>query len=114
MAPGFLALGLTTSRSIKPPLTETPKLPSLLAHDIQTALKQFLVSAFEPTDAFSHGLMSRFVDDEMHRAKGLGFDCVIVVAPKSYLGVPEETETQRKLLYIALTRAKRGVMLTMG
>lgn len=39
-------------------------LPSLLARDIQTALKQFLVSAFEPADAFNHGLMSRFVDDE--------------------------------------------------
>ena len=38
-------------------------LPSLLAHDIQTALKQFLVSAFEPADAFNYGLMSRFVDE---------------------------------------------------
>ena len=47
----------------------------------------------------------------MHRAKGLEFDCVIAVAPKSYLGAPEETETQRKLLYVALTRAKRGAML---
>ena len=51
----------------------------------------------------------------MHRAKGLEFDCVMVVAPKSYLGVAEETETQRKLLYVALTRAKRGAMLlTLG
>lgn len=51
----------------------------------------------------------------MHRAKGLEFDCVMVVAPKSYLGVAEETETQRKLLYVALTRAKRGaMMLTLG
>lgn len=47
----------------------------------------------------------------MHRAKGLEFDCVVVVAPKSYLGVPEDTETQRKLLYVALTRAKRGALL---
>ena len=47
----------------------------------------------------------------MHRAKGLEFDCVIVVAPKGYLAIPEETETQRKLLYVALTRAKRGAML---
>ena len=47
----------------------------------------------------------------MHRAKGLEFDCVVVVAPKSYLGVAEETETQRKLLYVALTRAKRGAEL---
>ncbi|HNN16511.1 MAG TPA: ATP-binding domain-containing protein, partial [Giesbergeria sp.] len=47
----------------------------------------------------------------MHRAKGLEFDCVVVVTPKSYFGAPEETETQRKLLYVALTRAKRGAML---
>jgi DEAD/DEAH box helicase domain-containing protein len=37
--------------------------PSLLANDNQSALKQFLVSAFEPVDAFNHGLMSRFGDD---------------------------------------------------
>lgn len=47
----------------------------------------------------------------MHRAKGLEFDCVVVVAPKSYLGSPVETEGQRKLLYVALTRAKRGALL---
>lgn len=47
----------------------------------------------------------------MHRAKGLEFDCVVVVAPKSYLGKPDDTETQRKLLYVALTRAKRGALL---
>lgn len=47
----------------------------------------------------------------MHRAKGLEFDCVVVVAPKSYLGTPENTETQRKLLYVAMTRAKRGALL---
>lgn len=45
-------------------------LPSLLARDIQSGLKQFLVSAFEPADAFSHGLMSRFVDDEEAWLKG--------------------------------------------
>lgn len=47
----------------------------------------------------------------MHRAKGLEFDCVIVVAPASYLGPAEETATQRKLLYVALTRAKWGALL---
>lgn len=51
----------------------------------------------------------------MHRAKGLEFDCVIVAAPKSYLNAPEETDTRRKLLYVALTRAKRGaLLLTLG
>ena len=47
----------------------------------------------------------------MHRAKGLEFDCVAVLAPSSYLGDPEETANQRKLLYVALTRAKRGALL---
>lgn len=47
----------------------------------------------------------------MHRAKGLEFDCVIVVAPESYLGPAEETAGQRRLLYVALTRAKRGALL---
>ena len=47
----------------------------------------------------------------MHRAKGLEFDCVIVVAPESYLGHVEETSYQRRLLYVALTRAKRGAVL---
>lgn len=47
----------------------------------------------------------------MHRAKGLEFDCVVVVSPASYLGNAEETATQRKLLYVALTRAKCGAAL---
>lgn len=45
-------------------------LPSLLARDIQVGLKQFLVSGFEPADAFLHGLMSRFVDNESAWLKG--------------------------------------------
>lgn len=47
----------------------------------------------------------------MHRAKGLEFDAVVVVAPESYLGEPEDTQSQRKLLYVALTRAKRAALL---
>ncbi|MEX8501147.1 UvrD-helicase domain-containing protein [Leptothrix ochracea] len=42
----------------------------------------------------------------MHRAKGLEFDAVVVVAPVNYLGDPSETSDKRKLLYVALTRAK--------
>jgi DEAD/DEAH box helicase domain-containing protein len=45
-------------------------LPSLLAHDIRTSLKQFLVSGFEPSDSFMHGLMTRFVEDETAWLKG--------------------------------------------
>jgi superfamily I DNA/RNA helicase/mRNA-degrading endonuclease RelE of RelBE toxin-antitoxin system len=42
----------------------------------------------------------------MHRAKGMEFDRVIVVAPASFFGNPLETDSQRKLIYVALTRAK--------
>lgn len=45
-------------------------LPSLLANDIQTGLKQFLMSAYEPADSHSHGLMSRFVENQSAWLKG--------------------------------------------
>ena len=47
----------------------------------------------------------------MHRAKGLEFDAVVAVAPLSFFRDVEETQDQRKLLYVALTRAKRAAML---
>lgn len=47
----------------------------------------------------------------MHRAKGLEFDSVVVVVPETYLGDPEKTTNQRKLIYVALTRAKRTAAL---
>ena len=49
----------------------------------------------------------------MHRAKGLEFDCVAVVAPKSYVEEQFEEGNQRQLLYVALTRAKRGATLVL-
>jgi DNA helicase IV len=50
----------------------------------------------------------------MHRAKGLEFDRVIVLAPKSYLGDPLETDSKRKLIYVALTRAKKEAALLLS
>lgn len=47
----------------------------------------------------------------MHRAKGLEFDRVIVITPNSFLGDPKETDSERKLIYVALTRAKREALL---
>lgn len=47
----------------------------------------------------------------MHRAKGLEFDAVVVVAPDAFFQSPEETASQRRLMYVALTRAKRAAML---
>ncbi len=47
----------------------------------------------------------------MHRAKGLEFDAVAVVAPGEYFGEPEQTTNERKLLYVSLTRAKKAALL---
>jgi len=47
----------------------------------------------------------------MHRAKGLEFDSVIVVSPRAYLNDIRETEHKRKLLYVAVSRAKRDASL---
>lgn len=43
----------------------------------------------------------------MHRAKGLEFDRVIVLAQKAWLGDVRQTENHRKLLYVAVSRAKK-------
>ena len=43
----------------------------------------------------------------LHRAKGLEFDRVIVVGRQAALGDVEATAYERRLLYVALTRAKR-------
>lgn len=47
----------------------------------------------------------------LHRAKGLEFDRVVVVGRQSALGDVEETAQERRLLYVALTRAKRDAGL---
>jgi superfamily I DNA/RNA helicase len=73
----------------------------------------------------SHGLQTAVIDETqtasahksatyfatMHRAKGLEFDRVIVMAPKIYLGDPLDTGSKRKLIYVALTRAKKEAAL---
>ena len=43
----------------------------------------------------------------MHRAKGLEFDSVVVLARKAAINGTTEDETERKLLYVALTRARK-------
>ncbi len=43
----------------------------------------------------------------MHRAKGLEFDCVVVIAPERFFIIDNEGQTNRNLLYVALSRAKR-------
>ena len=43
----------------------------------------------------------------MHRAKGLEFDQVVVLAPAIAKGPAAETGDERRLIYVAITRAKR-------
>lgn len=45
-------------------------LPSLLAREIRTGLRHFLVTGFEPSDARFAGLVSRFAEDESRWMKG--------------------------------------------
>ena len=45
-------------------------LPSLLARDIQKGLEQFLLTGFEASDAFMHGVLQRFVDQPSAWLKG--------------------------------------------
>jgi hypothetical protein len=46
-----------------------------------------------------------------YSAKGLEFDCVVVISPASYMGFPGVADEQLKLIYVALTRAKREAVL---
>ena len=45
-------------------------LPSLLARDIQRGVEQFLLTGFEASDDFMHGVMQRFVDQPTGWLKG--------------------------------------------
>jgi superfamily I DNA/RNA helicase len=49
----------------------------------------------------------------MHRTKGLEFDAVVVVAPKGFLADDNDAPNHRRLLYVALTRAKVGALVLM-
>ena len=75
----------------------------------------------------SEGLSTHVIDKEsaigapadstgfatLHRAKGLEFDRVVVGGRSSALGAREETAQERRLLYVAMTRAKREASLVL-
>jgi len=71
-------------------------LPSLLARDIETDLKEFLVAGFEASDPFMHGLMARFVEDQAAWLKGpyvqVGLPFVMGQSGKSFFAPDFETE----------------------
>lgn len=90
------------------------------------ALEEFLADlTLEPPDESVTGVEAPDRDDErlvlstIHSAKGLEWRCVFVIwlvdgrFPSSYSFVTEEDlEEERRLLYVAVTRAKRSLYLT--
>lgn len=86
------------------------KVREAISQQLQTAgLRTVTISAqSNHTDQAGSLYMST-----MHRAKGLEFDCVAVIAPSHYLDESSLEGHQRQLLYVALTRAKRGALLAL-
>jgi len=64
-------------------------LPSLLAREVQTGLKQFLTVGFEPSDALFAGVVERFTQDESRWLKG----------PFVQLGLPFRIGSQGKKFF---------------
>lgn len=85
-------------------IAPSEKIREALAQQAMTAGFSSVTITAQTNHADSRGVV-HFAT--MHRAKGLEFDSVVIVVPEAYLGAPEETSNQRKLLYVALTRAKR-------
>ncbi|MFN0128090.1 MAG: DEAD/DEAH box helicase [Verrucomicrobiales bacterium] len=65
-------------------------LPSLLAREVQTGLKQFLTVGFEPSDALFAGVVARFTEQERRWLKGpyvqLGLPFRLGRAGRGYFG----------------------------
>ena len=79
-----------------------------IRNDITTALvEQSVTVVVIEADNRDKGDVSAVRLSTMHRAKGLEFDRVIVLISKLVLDGPEADDTDRKMLYVALTRAKR-------
>ena len=92
------------------------------------SLEQFLVDfvTIEPPERSVVGIEGKKEDERpvtlstIHSAKGLEWEVVFIIAlaegslPVSYaLGDEESTEEERRLLYVAVTRAKRHLHLSM-
>ncbi|MEY2701375.1 MAG: hypothetical protein RIQ52_2130, partial [Pseudomonadota bacterium] len=72
----------------------------------QTCRSQWPCALIE-ADSSASAEHARLFFATMHRAKGLEFDQVIAISRLSLQGPPEDSAEQRRLLYVALTRAKR-------
>lgn len=81
-----------------------------IASQLQKTGHRTVTISAQSNHSDSHGVIHL---STMHRAKGLEFDCVAVVAPQAYAQEQPEGGSQRQLLYVALTRAKRGAALVL-
>ena len=76
----------------------------------QVAVAGFITSVIDANQNLdADGKAIHFVT--MHRAKGLEFDCVLVITPAGYMGLYGQTDEKRKLIYVAVTRAKREAQI---
>jgi DEAD/DEAH box helicase domain-containing protein len=73
-------------------------LPSLLAREVQTGLKQFLTVGFEPSDALFGGVMERFTEQESRWMKG----------PYVQLGLPFRVGGKGKTFFKGFTTEHPG------
>ncbi len=91
-------------------VTSSEKTRNALANKLQATGTKTIAITAQSSHTDQHGAVYL---STMHRAKGLEFDCVAVVAPHAYLDAPVEGGSQRQLIYVALTRAKRGALLVL-
>lgn len=89
--------------------------------DLEALLQDF---ALEPPDASQVGISPKDRDDELltlstiHSAKGLEWDTVFLIwalegkFPSGYISDLEEEEEERRLFYVAVTRAKRRLFIS--
>lgn len=91
-------------------IAPSEKARDALAQQLQMSGVRTVAISAQSNHTDEHGVVYL---STMHRAKGLEFDCVAVVAPKGYVDAPAEEGSQRQLLYVALTRAKRGALLAL-
>jgi superfamily I DNA/RNA helicase len=91
-------------------VASSEKARDALAHQLQMSGTRTVAITAQTSHTDQQGAVYM---STMHRAKGLEFDCVTVAVPKSYVDRVEEEGNQRQLLYVALTRAKRGAALVL-
>src|SRR5262249_48344275 len=73
-------------------------LPSLLAHEIQTGIRHFLTTGFEPSDPLFAGVLQRFADDQTRWLKG----------PYVQIGLPFRTGACGKTFFANFETQKPG------